>query len=143
VSDRKVRLSNDLYNFVSHLGFEIVAVALDIGGAAAARPWIEAAKAEYPTLIDQAHVLDELLGIVNVPSGAWINEEGMLVRPPEPAFPSRPTYLNVDLSDPKAAARYQALSTYRRAVIAEAGKIRIQPERYIGALRDWRWRQRR
>jgi tetratricopeptide (TPR) repeat protein len=119
------------------LGLEIVTVALDTGGAEAARPWIEAAKPEHPALIDQAHLLDELLGIVNVPSGVWINEEGMIVRPAEPAFPGRPAYLNLDLADPKTAKRYQALSPRRQAVFDEVRKIRIQPERYIGALRDW------
>jgi len=70
-------------------GLEIVTVALDTGGPEAARPWIEAASPEHPSLLDPAHVLDELLGVVNVPNGAWIDEEGMLVRPVEPAFPGR------------------------------------------------------
>ena len=32
------------------------------------RPWIEAAHLEHPSLIDHAHVLDELFGITNVPT---------------------------------------------------------------------------
>src|SRR5439155_354060 len=67
-------------------GLEIVTVALDSGGATAARPWIEAAKADHPSLIDERHLCDELLGIVNVPSGVWIDETGTIVPPPEPAW---------------------------------------------------------
>ena len=68
-------------------------VALDTGGADAAVPWIDRAKTTHPALIDAAHLLDELLGIVNVPTGIWIDEQGMIVRPPEPAFPWRPRAL--------------------------------------------------
>src|SRR5258708_31844892 len=72
-------------------GLEIVTVALDTGGTEAVGPWMEAANPDHPSLIDQAHLLDELLGVVNVPNGVWIDEQGMIVRPPEPAYPGRPT----------------------------------------------------
>ncbi len=65
-------------------------MALDTGGTDAAGPWIDRAKTTHPALVDAAHVLDELLGIVNVPSGIWIDEDGVIVRPPEPAFPWHP-----------------------------------------------------
>lgn len=117
-------------------GLEIVTVALDTAGALAARPWIEAAQPAHPALIDQAHLLDELLGIVNVPSGVWINEEGILVRPAEPAFPHRPNYLKLDRTDP-SAARSQAPSPRRQALKEAVSRIRIEPERYLAALRDW------
>jgi len=110
-------------------GLEIVTVALDTGGADVARPWIEAARPAHPSLIDQAHLVDELFGIVNVPSGIWIDEEGTIVRPPETAYPRRPTFLDrpvpVDAT-PEVAAR-----------IAAARKLRVEPERYLAALRDW------
>src|SRR5258708_32920720 len=72
-------------------GREVGTVALDTAGTEAVRPWMEAANPDHPSLIDQAHLLDELLGVVNVPNGVWIDEQGMIVRPPEPAYPRRPT----------------------------------------------------
>ncbi|MCU1502588.1 MAG: hypothetical protein JWM12_1942 [Ilumatobacteraceae bacterium] len=112
-------------------GLEIVAVALDTGGAEAARPWIEAAGPDHPSLIDQAHITDELFGFVNVPNGVWIDEEGMLVRPAEPAWPPR---------EP-ASARYDEIpaDTPQRLkeMLGEARKIRTDPAAYVAALRDW------
>ena len=107
----------------------MVSVALDTGGADAARPWIERAKATHPALIDQAHLLDRLLGIVNVPSGIWIDERGMIVRPPEPAFPWRPRVPSDELLGQLPELIVEQLR--------EAAKMRIEPERYVAALRDW------
>lgn len=106
-----------------------MSVALDTGGAEAARPWVERAQPEYVTLVDRAHLLDELFGIVNVPSALWIDEEGRIVRPPEPAFPWRPPFLDREVPEdasPRLAAR-----------LAEAKKVRVEPEKYVTALRDW------
>jgi hypothetical protein len=112
-------------------GLEIVTVALDTGGVEAARPWIEAARPEHPSLVDQAHVTDELFGFVNVPNGVWIDEHGVLVRPAEPAWPPR---------EPNAA-RYDNVpeDTPQRLkdMLGEARKIPSDPERYVAALRDW------
>jgi hypothetical protein len=111
------------------LGLEVVTVALDTGGAAAAGPWIDLAKPEHPALIDEAHLLDELLGIVNVPSGVWIDEQGMIVRPPEPAFPGRIVLAELQLP-PESPPRLVEM-------MVEASKIRVEPERYLAAVRDW------
>jgi hypothetical protein len=112
-------------------GLEIVTVALDTGGAEAARPFIEAARSEHPSLIDQAHVTDELFGFINVPNGVWIDERGVLVRPAEPAWPPR---------EPNAA-RYDDIpeNTPQRLkdMLGEARKIPSDPARYVAALRDW------
>lgn len=120
-------------------GLEIVTVALDTAGAEAARPWIEAANPDHPSLIDQAHLLDELLGVVNVPNGVWINERGMIVRPPEPAYPRRPTSFRRLYSARQDLVEGELSPQQRRAreVRAEVRKIRIEPEAYIAALRDW------
>lgn len=110
-------------------GLEIVTVALDLGGAEAARPFIEAARPAHPSLLDQTHRLDELFGIVNVPSGVWIDEQGRIVRPPETAYPRRPSFLDREIPDgtpPDLAAR-----------ISVTKKLRIEAEKYVTALRDW------
>jgi peroxiredoxin len=110
-------------------GLELVSVALDTRGAEAARPWIEKARTTHPALVDEAHLLDEQLGVVNVPSGIWIDEDGRIVRPPEPAFPWRPRVPGDEL-----VSKLPALAAEQ---LREAQTIRIEPERYVGAVRDW------
>jgi hypothetical protein len=121
----------ELRNRLHPKGLEVVTVALDIE-VDAARPFIEAAHPEHPSLIDQGHLLDERFGIVNVPNGVWIDEEGMIVRPAEPAFPGRNPVLEslqqIDLTTlPPEAAE----------MLAEARKIQTDPEGYLAMLLDW------
>jgi hypothetical protein len=112
-------------------GLEIVTVALDVD-ADAARPFIEQASPQHPSLIDQAHVVDELFGIVNVPNGVWIDEQGTVVRPAEPAHPGRnpvnESFRNIDLD---------TVPPDIRDVLVEARKIRTEPELYLEMVRDW------
>jgi hypothetical protein len=110
-------------------GLEVVTVALDTGGAEAAGEFIDRAQPDHPALIDQEHQLARLLGILNVPSGVWVDEEGTIVRPPETAFPGRVGA--ADLPPPKE------MPPNAMAVIEETMKIRISPKRYLAALRDW------
>jgi peroxiredoxin len=110
------------------LGLEIVTVALDTQGAAAARPWIEAARPEHPSLIDVAHRVGELFGISNVPNGVWIDEHGMIVRPAEPAWPSPPGHDTLDENK---------MSPGEQAIFAEVKKIRIEHELYRTMIYDW------
>jgi hypothetical protein len=107
---------------------EIVTVALDARGAFTARPWIEKAQPTHPSLIDEAHVLAQL-GIVNVPSGVWIDEQGMIVRPPETAYPRRPAFK--DRAVPADATALQ------RDGIELTRSLNVEAERYVAALRDW------
>jgi hypothetical protein len=113
-------------------GLEIVTIALDTGGLAAAGHFIERAKPEHPSLIDEAHVLDELYGVVNVPNGIWIDESGLIVRPPGPAWPGRAVFRDFipkELPPDTDPWIVEALSLTKR--------IRHEPERYLAALRDW------
>lgn len=112
-------------------GLEIVTVALDSGGAEAARPFVEQAGSRHPALVDAGHILDQLLGIVNVPTGVWIDEEGTLVRPPEAAAPQ-------SMADMLPSVVYPPGTPDRvRAMMDEAYKIRAHSEIYLPALRDW------
>lgn len=109
-------------------GLEIVTVALD-ANAEAARGIIEQVSPAHPALIDEEHTVDALFGIVNVPSGVWIDEEGVIARPPEPAFPRRSAIRDQPIPD--------TLPERIRDMLVEARKIRHEPEKYVGALRDW------
>ena len=62
---------------------EIVTVSLELSDAEASRPFIEAAYPEHPSLLDPAHQLDALFGVVNIPNVIWIDEDGLIVRPPD------------------------------------------------------------
>lgn len=110
-------------------GLEIVTVALESGGAEVARRWIEAARPEHPSLIDAAHVCDELFGIVNVPTGVWIDERGTIVRPPETAYPRRPAFLDRAIPDDATPRQREGIEVTRR--------LRVDAESYVAALRDW------
>jgi hypothetical protein len=112
-------------------GLEIVTVALDIDAAAAHR-FIDEAAPDHPSLVDSAHVVDELLGVVNVPTGVWIDEQGMLVRPAEPASPGRNATLDSLLSIDTST-----LPPHLADTLIEARKIKLDHVSYVRALRDW------
>jgi hypothetical protein len=111
------------------LGAEIVSVALDLGGVDAVRPWVEAASPTHPTLIDQAHVTDELLGFVNVPMAVWIDEDGMLVQPAHVAQVVVPPGADRPLPDNLPDDLRKLLETVR-AIPRTAAE-------YVPALKDW------
>jgi hypothetical protein len=110
-------------------GLEIVTVALDARGSETAGPWIAKADPAHPSLIDEAHVVDARFGVVNVPSGVWVDEAGVIVRPPEPAHPRRPAFLD-RIVPPEA-------SPEERERIELVRALRVEAERYVAALRDW------
>jgi hypothetical protein len=119
-------------------------VAFDSGGPAAVRDFIrppqlagpmyafmgwnkafaeQAAVPAYPCLIDERHLLGELLGIVNVPTAVWIDEQGAIVRPPE---------------SPGATDAFRSMNLQTREVPKErAADGRLRRQIYVDALRDW------
>ncbi len=113
-------------------GLEIVTVALDTGGVEAAKPFVDAANPSHPSLLDVGHVVDERFGVVNVPNGVWIDEEGTIVRPAEPAFPGRnpatERFRTMDVS---------TLPPDVAEMISEVKKFRTDPDGYLAMLRDW------
>ena len=118
----------DLRDELHDDGLEIVTVALDSAGPDAARPWVEQARPQHPALIDERHLLGELYGIVNVPSGVWIDEAGVIVRPPEPAFSAYPDWehgVGEDATD------------YQRRTLGLEKQVLVEHEKYVAAVRDW------
>ena len=107
---------------------EIVTVALEARGSAAARPWIEKAQPAHPSLIDEAHVL-ATLGVINVPTGIWVDEDGMIVRPPETAYPCQPAFKDRVAPADATPAQREGIELTRR--------LNVEAERYVAALRDW------
>ena len=102
-------------------GFTVVTVAMD--EPEAARPWIEGAKPTYPCLIDRSHHVADLYNMVNVPQAAWIDEVGLIVRPPE----------NAGSSD---AFRGMDRTTKRMTPEQLAERDRTK-QTYVAAVRDW------
>ncbi len=58
--------------------FELVSIALEHLGAAAARPFVAAAGAEFPTVVDERGVTGERFGFKVVPNGVLVDEEGVV-----------------------------------------------------------------
>ena len=90
-------------------GLTVITVALDTGGADAARPFIERAHATHPSLIDRRHAVADRYQFVNVPNAVWIDEQGVIVRPAHA---------------PAATA-------------SMANMIGLGPDDYLNAVRDW------
>jgi hypothetical protein len=127
--------------------FVIVSVAFDSGGIAAVRDFIKpaepvrieplfqeimgwdatlcdrAAAPTYPCLIDERHVVAELYNMTNVPMAVWIDENGNIVRPAEPAGTSD-GFRSMDRSTFKM----------QEAAIERGRAIR---RTYVDAIRDW------
>ena len=124
------------------MGVEVVTVSLELSEPEVSRPFIEAAHAEHPSLLDPTHQLDSLFGVVNIPNVIWIDVDGIIVRPPEPGWPGSQEY-------PESLKRVIA-DRARKA--AEAADTEDAPKRpnlmkllqggqdratYPGAIRDW------
>jgi len=113
-------------------GLEIVTVALDVGGADAARAFVDKAAPTHPSLLDQAHALDAAFGIVNVPNGVWIDETGTIVRPAEPAFPGRNP-----VTQKFREMSLDGLPDDMAEMLREVKKFKADPEGYLAMVHDW------
>lgn len=118
-------------------GFELITVGMDTLGAEGCRTYIEAAAPTHPSLIDEHHVLAEQFGVVNIPSAFWINEQGVIVRPPE-AAPAPPKPADASASDNPTNMELPPEMPERFVhMMGEAAKIQADPEAYHAALKDW------
>jgi hypothetical protein len=110
-----------LFDELKARGFIVLAIALD--QTEAARPWIEAAAATYPCLIDRDHHVAALYNLVNVPQAVWIDEQGRIARPPETAG-----------STDGFRAMDRKTFTMPEAAMAERTRVKGL---YLDAVRDW------
>jgi peroxiredoxin len=86
-----VREWEPIYQRLKDRGFEIISVAEDSGGEAAAGPTFDSAHVSFVTIIDPEHTISTLYNFVNVPSAAWIDEEGHVVRLNEGTYAKKHT----------------------------------------------------
>lgn len=98
-----------MYDELEQEGWVILAVSQDVAGAEVAAQHYAEQGVEFPALLDPTHSVTRLYGMVNVPSGVWIDEEGRIVRPPETAWSRE----------------------YR------FGPMTVGGDAYLAALRDW------
>jgi hypothetical protein len=134
-----------LHEELEALGLTVVTVALDVDPEQA-RSWIEKAQITHPSLIDSTHLLDELLGVSNVPMAVWIDESGNIVRPAESASieqsPFRdmaidnewPERIKTSLTEikkmPDIAEDYRA-AIVRWASLGEASGVALRPHEVL------------
>ncbi len=93
--------------------FELISVAQDSGGPKAVDKWFDRAKPTYRCVVDPTHEISSLFGWVNVPSAAWIDEDGQIVRSNEGVYPAETT------------------------VGFGLGKVRMGDDSFADATRDW------
>ena len=80
---------SDLREELKNHGFEVITVACESEGQAAAQPFIDAAMPQHPSLLDVHHLVPELYNTRNVPAAFWIDEEGRIVRANDPIYAQR------------------------------------------------------
>ena len=136
-----------VYRELKDQNFEMISVALDTAGSAAVadrirpqaldqRPeeiqrlrgwnqqrWGAKQIPTHPCLIDEEHELSVSYGMSNVPMAVWIDEQGRMVRPPEPA----------GVSDHFRSMDPQTF----KIPDSDAGALVDNRERYVSALKDW------
>ena len=55
-----------------------MSIAVDATGAEAARPWVEQARASFPTAVDQENRLAQIYGYKLIPNGILLDESGLI-----------------------------------------------------------------
>jgi hypothetical protein len=75
-----VSVWQSLYEELNDPNFVIISAAQDTGGEAVAGPIFDQAKASYVQIVDVNHRISSVFNFVNVPSAAWIDESGRIVR---------------------------------------------------------------
>ena len=102
-----------MYESIGPNRFELISVAQDSGGPEATDKWFDRASPTYRCVVDPTHEISSMFGWVNVPSAAWIDEDGQIVRSNEGVYPAETT------------------------VRFGLGKVRMGDDSFAEATRDW------
>lgn len=81
-----------MYAEINDPNFVLICVAEDTGGEAVAGPIFDAAQPTYIQVIDTDHLISSAFNFVNVPSAAWIDESGRIVRIDEGTYSKTHTF---------------------------------------------------
>lgn len=87
-----------LYEDINDPNFVIICAAEDTGGEAVAGPIFDAAAPTYIQVVDEDHLISSAFNFVNVPSAAWIDETGRIVRIDEGTYAKSYEITNGDRS---------------------------------------------
>jgi hypothetical protein len=115
------------YETLNDPGFEIISAAQDTGGEAAAGWIFDEAGAKYVQILDVDHRISALFHFVNVPSAAWIDEQGRVVRLDEGAYAKKHFFGGTDAYTPAVVdwVRRGAQSRYVRSARPVSETLRV------------------
>jgi len=99
-------------------------------GSEPGRPFVEAAGVEHPSLVDTGHLMGSLFGVINIPNAVWIDENGLIVRPAEPAWPKPRKPGGASLPEGTPQRLIDTMAEARNIVAWTA-------DEYGDAVRDW------
>ena len=74
------RIYEELHAELGDPNFVIISAAQDTGGEAVVGPIFDAANTTYVQIVDVDHTISTVFNFLNVPSAAWIDETGKIVR---------------------------------------------------------------
>jgi hypothetical protein len=74
------RIYEELQEELDDPNFVIISAAQDTGGEAVVGPIFDAANTTYIQIVDVDHTISTVFNFLNVPSAAWIDEAGKIVR---------------------------------------------------------------
>jgi len=128
----------------------VVTVGIETSGSEACREFIELAQPEHPSLIDAMHQMEARFGVVNIPNVVWIDENGVIVRPPEPGWPGATQYpeflarrmrLAAEEAEPAELTPEEQRERDEQRATAETLRSKISGgqdrDAYPDAIRDW------
>ena len=115
-----------IYEELNDPDFVIISAAQDTGGEPVAGPIFDAANASYVQIVDVNHAISSAFNFVNVPSAAWVDESGQIVRVDEGTYAKTHPFGGTDAYAPalKDWVRHGADSKYVQAAATVAKTIR-------------------